>query len=281
MDKSEKELNSSLGLGDARAKGLLGGVNYYSDKQRDNFEKEFGQLSNKLAKLERHFEESWTDRNKRIENQISAIAHQVSKMDGDAKAAISSLHEGIESAKTISDEKISLLTESVAQADEIVGHLAKTAVAGGYSEAAEREREAADKMRKYAIVFFVVAALPVTYLVFESSELTIDWPHIASRVLLSIFMLAPATYLVRESSRHREQEITNRKKGIDLATIDPFLKSLPDPMRHDLKIVLAKMAYTERDMPVPKESATQLGTLTETVSDLLKSIKPLMEKDKK
>ncbi|OAH97485.1 hypothetical protein [Methylomonas methanica] len=237
MDKkgigSLLEDKSPLGLGglaDAqlKGKGLLS--QYYSDneKMRDSFEKEFVQLSNKLAKLERHFEDSWTDRNKRIENQISAIAHQVSKMDGDTNAAISALYDDIDNAKSISMEKINYLSESVSQADEIVGHLAKTAVAGGYSVAAGKEGQAADKMRQYAVSFFVLAGFPVAYLVFESGGGAIDWPHIASKVFLSIFMLAPATYLVRESSRHREQEITNRKKGMDLATIDPFLKSLPE-----------------------------------------------------
>ncbi len=280
-DKSPTKLG---GLADVQPKGLGILGQYYSDgeKKRISFEKEFVQLSNKLAKLERHFEDSWTDRNKRIENQISAIAHQVSKMGGDTNAAISALYQDIDKAKTISVEKVNHLTESVAQADEIVGHLAKTAIAGGYSVAAEKEGLAADKMRQYAVSFFVLAGFPVAYLVLESGGGAIDWPHIASKVFLSIFMLAPATYLARESSRHREQEITNRKKGMGLATIDPFLKSLPESSRHELKIELAKMAYAEREPTVTKESVTQPGVLiTEVVSELLKFMKNFKGNDTK
>ncbi|WP_036254512.1 hypothetical protein [Methylobacter sp. BBA5.1] len=287
MDNNQKEsiLRSKINsaeLTDNQPTGLLGSLkNYNTDNKHDLFEKEYKKLSNKLAKLERHFEESWNQRNKEIENQISSIAHQVSIMGGDAKAAISSLHTNINNAKTISEEKINLLTESVTKADEIIGHLAKTAVAGGYTEAAERERTSADKMRELAVIFFVMAACPMIYLLFEGNGLAIDWPHIASRVLLSVFLLAPATYLVRESSRHREQEITNRKKGMDLATIDPFLKSLPDEMRHNLKIELAKMAYAERETLISKESSNQLGILSELIPDFIKIIKTMKEKDAK
>lgn len=56
---------------------------------------------------------------------------------------------------------------------------------------------------------------------------TVDWQKALYRLPFSLILFAPAVYLAKESSRHRNNEVLNRSRQHILTTIEPYLAPTP------------------------------------------------------
>ena len=64
--------------------------------------------------------------------------------------------------------------------------------------------------------------------------------------MLSAFALGvPAFYAAKEAEKHRRSEKHYRKMELELASIDPYIESLPEEQRDQLKQKLAERLFAQ------------------------------------
>lgn len=130
---------------------------------------------------------------------------------------------------------------------EIHGLVGTDGVAGGYQKNAEDEHRAANMWRWVAMGSFLGAAgwiLLKYFLGFETNaDGSTNWPEVIASASLTLVFLGMGGYAARQSSIHRETEQHMRWFALEVKAIDPFLASLPEDKRNDLKNQLTQKLF--------------------------------------
>ena len=86
-------------------------------------------------------------------------------------------------------------------------------------------------------------------------------------------MFAPAVYLAKESSRHRNNEVLNRRRQHILTTIEPYLALLDPKKAEEVKTEVARSLFSdamgasgEKD----EDASNMLAQLSNLVATVLK-----------
>ncbi|ENO3979200.1 hypothetical protein ACBI01_003393 [Aeromonas veronii] len=142
---------------------------------------------------------------------------------------------------------------------------------------AEQERKEADYLRKAGFGFLVAAviyiAIEVGLLIHGDSDVTIE--RVLIRLIVTLVLMIPSAYLLKESARHRADERNFRKKGIHLATIDSYLANFDDASKLDIKRQLTANFFDNND------SVVDYSTVPDMNTSLVKLLEALVEKAKK
>ncbi|HEX5872179.1 MAG TPA: hypothetical protein VFY65_17235 [Longimicrobium sp.] len=184
-----------------------------------------------------------------------------------------------ESAKAFSDEARRLeqhasetsaavleeLQRHLSRAEEIVGVVSKTALAGSYSEVAERERKDANVWRWISVASMIGIIVCAVFALVHSLSVGFSPNAFTAKIVTSFAFMILAAYAGRESARHRKSEQHARRMQLELATIDSYLLSLPDEQRHAIKAAVADRIFGQ---PVQGEKVS---------SDAEASPPPLLE----
>ncbi|UNU30558.1 hypothetical protein [Aeromonas hydrophila] len=142
---------------------------------------------------------------------------------------------------------------------------------------AEQERKEADFLRNTGFVFLVAAviyiAIEIGLLVHGNTEVTIE--KILIRLIVTLVLMIPSAYLLKESARHRADERNFRKKGIHLATIDSYLANFDDASKLDVKRQLTANFFDNND------SVIDYSTVPDMNTSLVKILEAFVDKMKK
>lgn len=142
---------------------------------------------------------------------------------------------------------------------------------------ANEEKASANTYRRLAISLMVVAAmvlfLPELWHVGQVvSGYSVDWQKALYRLPFSLVLFAPAVYLAKESSRHRINEILNRRRQHILTTIKPYLALLDPKKAEEVKTEVARSLFSDAmGATGEKEDASNmLAQLLNLVATVLK-----------
>ena len=116
-------------------------------------------------------------------------------------------------------------------AEKVFGVVINTFQAGAYSSYANREKRTANWLRGLAILLMITGVSilvgPELMHIFKDvSTYSFDWRNAIGRGFFAAVLFIPGFYLAKESSRHRNNEIINRRRELILSTIDPYLALL-------------------------------------------------------
>lgn len=145
---------------------------------------------------------------------------------------------------------IKVLNSYQEKAAKVYGVVSNTLQAGAYSSYATEEKKSANFFRWSAITLMILAVgilvVPEAIKIYKDLEkYQLDWHLTLGRVPFSLILFVPAFYLARESSRHRNTEIINRRRELILSTIDPYL-ALFDPIKaEEIKSNIANGIFSE------------------------------------
>lgn len=133
-----------------------------------------------------------------------------------------------ERLKTATDEALAQLEGQKARAREIVGLLGNTGLTGHYQKIANREMWAAYGWISIALAAFALAVL--THLFFPGWDLkaATSWDDVLPKVVVSIPLILFGLFAINESRMHRGREQFNRDMELQLASVDPYLESIPE-----------------------------------------------------
>ncbi|MFQ1685769.1 hypothetical protein [Aeromonas veronii] len=142
---------------------------------------------------------------------------------------------------------------------------------------AEQERKTANYLRNAGFICLLAAvlyiAIEIGALVSSNTEVTLE--IVLIRLIITLVLMIPSAYLLKESARHRADERTFRKKGIHLATIDSYLSNFDDASKLDIKRQLTANFFDNN------ETVIDYSTVPDMNSSLIKLLETLVEKVKK
>lgn len=145
----------------------------------------------------------------------------------------------LDKIKDLFDAKQEYFEQRRQEIELIVGSVASTSLSGEFSKSAEAEGRAADLYRIYGIGAMSIAAgiAVATFILSFVYPLTLSSTII--KTLTLVLVSAPAAYLVRESSRHRENQHIFQQTSLDLRSISPYLAPLEPAAREKIMADLA------------------------------------------
>jgi hypothetical protein len=144
---------------------------------------------------------------------------------------------------------ISDLQQHLESAKELVGMIGEVTMTGHYQRNAAEQKKEADR-RRYATVAAIIAAVasPAILLWYGlSHRADRDWIDYASRIGVTVALVGLASYLGAQARIHRQLEAKFRSLELELATLDPFLSTMSEKERHNIKTQLASRYFVGAD----------------------------------
>lgn len=163
-------------------------------------------------------------------------------------------------------------------AAKVFGVVINTLQAGAYSSYANEEKKTANTLRWSAIALMilgvaVLVAPEITKFIADVKGYALDWHMTLGRIPFSIILFVPAFYLARESNKHRNTEVLNRRRELILSTIDPYLVLLPDDKAQQIKLDIAKGIFSEGALPASDSSTDEAGNVIAQIANLIKQVR--------
>ena len=117
-----------------------------------------------------------------------------------------------------SEVLINVLKSYQEKAAKVYGVVSNTLQAGAYSSYANEEKQSANFYRWSAIVLMILAVAllvvpEVLKIINDLENYQLDWRLTLGRVPFSLILFVPAFYLARETGKHRNTEIVNRRRA--------------------------------------------------------------------
>lgn len=183
-----------------------------------------------------------------------------------------------EEMATKAGKALTVLGKFQDDAAKVFNVVVNTMQAGAYSSYANEEKRSANFFRWSAISLMmtgvVILVVPELYKIFSNiSAYSLDWHATLARVPFSIVLFVPAFYLARESNKHRNTEVQNKRRELILSTIDPYLALLPKEKADEIKSDVAKGIFSENLTSDNDSSTAEAGNLIALITNLAKQLK--------
>ena len=212
----------------------------------------------------------------RVEKYDAALAKFEKRIDDEVVRLGTKADAEFEKLATKAGTTLEVLGKFHDDAAKVFGVVVNTLQAGAYSSYANEEKKTANILRWSAITLMIlgVAILVVpeiTKFIDDSKNYALDWHITLGRIPFSIILFVPAFYLARESNKHRNTEVLNRRRELILSTIDPYLALLPEEKAQQIKMDIAKGIFSEGVTTTPDSSTDEAGNLIAQVTNLIKA----------
>lgn len=170
---------------------------------------------------------------------------------------------------------IEVLTTLQDDASRVYGVTINTLQGGAYSSYANEERKIANRYRYLASLLMLIGVAflvtPEILMILSEVPYVFDWKKVLGRIPMSLVVFVPAFYFARESGKHRNNEITNRRRQHILTTLDPYIELMADDKAEELKVHVAKTIFSE--VSTPPSGGDETGNLLSQLSNLAKQLK--------
>jgi hypothetical protein len=248
----------------------------------ENAKQELAGLSNNISaqqsrvdevvnELQRQFSES--EERRRVE-----FADSIKDYDARFKEAqedqAKEFRTFVESRSAQTQKHLEEILQHKQRAEELVYVIANTGMVGGYQKIANVERRAGIIWQITAVVAFL-GLIGFAIIAFTTSlGGDVSWQAFGTRLFVVAAFGILAAYAARQADRHAAAERSNRRLELALASVDPYLVSLPEETQHHVKQELAMKFFGEAsgtDQKVEEVTGTSADLLRmalETISDL-------------
>jgi hypothetical protein len=135
----------------------------------------------------------------------------------------------------------------------------------------------ANSLRRWAVALMIlgvaVLVIPeIAKIAKDAAGYVLDWKVTLGRVPFSLILFVPAFYLARESNKHRNNEILNRRRELILSTIDPYLVLVNKEKAEEIKVEIARGIFSEGPLP-PEQPLSDSGNIIAQIANLIKQAK--------
>ena len=178
------------------------------------------------------------------------------------------INKKTESFNNFINAKKEELEKELAEIQEKISEGSETSLSKDFSEQSFEDHKSANKYRNMAITILVACGIGNAILFILGLLDEISNTNIATRFIAISMFLIPAFYMIRESSKHREQENKNKRISLTLKSLNSYLSDTNEETKQLVKSTLAREMFSE------KESAS--SNHIETVN-LIKEMKDLFK----
>lgn len=253
LEKTKEEFESRISENDHDASELSNRLNELSDAVKELKANADGSLSS----WQNDFTEAQTSRAeehsgeqiKRGKDFSGALAEWRVKSEDEIKAITGKHTEELQgSFETFENEMNMRLEDMKAKHTDILeihGLVGTDGVAGGYQRGATDERSAANSWRLTAMVALALACgwLASRYFYGFGGNGEVNWTDLIAAGSLTLVLIGTAGYAARQSKIHRDSEQQMRWFALEVKAIDPFMSSLPEEQRNELKKQLTERLF--------------------------------------
>ncbi len=186
------------------------------------------------------------------------------------------IDEEFKNLSTKSTTIIEVLVKLQDDASKVYGVTINTLQGGAYSSYASDERKIANRLRLLAssLMFIGVGFLviPEILSLYKNVDYSFEWLKVLGRIPLSLVVFVPAFYFARESTKHRNTEVFNRRRQHILSTLEPYLELMETEEAQTLRTHVAKTVFSEASTSsVSNEMET--GNILSQLANLAKQLK--------
>jgi len=165
------------------------------------------------------------------------------------------------------DEFVDQLHEKDMKVNEILSIIGNKAMTSDYKAEAAKQDKLSWYLKIGSIFFMLFIVAGAAWVYFDVQVKETIWQINLVRLLATLTVLYPATYLARESTRHRTLSNMLKKKHLELATIDTFISNLPEDERNTIKASLIDKYfghYSEEDNDKKESEESISPSMVET-----------------
>jgi len=246
---------------------------------RTQIEAQKGRLDNAIAQFQQQFSDTEQKRRNdfdaQLKEQTTDYKSFKEKIDKELKQFVDSksketseLLDGFQKQGSIS---IQFLEERKKQASDLLKIISNIGVTGNFNKIANSDRRWAIGLRIIALLFLTGTAGGAIYTVTHVIKEGFDWKIVLFRITTTLILAIPGFYAAKESEKYRRSEQRYRRMELELASIDPYLESLPEDKRHTLKETLAQRFFGQPEITEVVTDREEIVT-TKSLLDLLKTI---------
>jgi uncharacterized protein YhaN len=214
------------------------------------------------------------------EEERKALFDEAQRTRGDEAAskaaAAASIHEDLVAAlKNSAALVITNLEAQKAHVQKLVGIISDTGMAHGFQKTADAEQKEANTWKRIAawsLVAWIVIGCIFFALTYDK-DLTLA--AVARQFLISTPFVLLSGFAAMQVSRHQKNERQMRQTELEIASIDPFLATLDDADRNEVKREFATRFFGQREVnetpdPTPSNLIDLTAALVKVVQDLTK-----------
>jgi gas vesicle protein len=240
------------------------------DRRRVNFDNTSKTRADHFDSFNKNIDEQitnfLTDRKQQIDEAISENTQEVKKNIDELKKTADALYRDHEKE---AKDTIDFLVKKREEAAKIVHVIGNIGVTGNYNTIANKERKAANILRGIALGFMIAIVIAAGLILVMAAKGDFDWKIVTLRMGTTLTFLIPAIYASKESAKHRQREILNRKMELELASIDPYLERLPDEKRIELKGSLTERFFGQPETMAELEEPIKASSLLDLIKTVL------------
>jgi predicted nucleic acid-binding Zn-ribbon protein len=219
-------------------------------------------IQSQTSEFNKQFSAGETDRGNKFDNAIKLLN---SRVDDEFKNL--SLKLG---------EAVNTLAKYLDDSEKIFGIVTNTLQAGAYSSYANSEKKTANLYRYLTLSAMVLGVAflvgpEILKMISDLSAYSFDWQKAIGRLPISLVLFVPAFYMARESAKHRNNEILNRRRELILSTIDPYLALLDKDKGDQIKLEIAKGIFSE-GQTVDVNNSNDVGNILAQITNLAKQL---------
>lgn len=231
------------------------------------------EISNLNSNFQVEFDNIKTKNNEVFEGDRSKFRSEIETDKEAFRTEIQDIKEGID---TDTSKLIDDLNDKLSEAKKIVSIIGNVGITGNYKIIANEHKSAANFWRWIAIGFMTLLSGLLVWTIIDLAEQGFDWTKSLIRILGAAALSYPATYAAKESSKHRKLETINRTSELELASINPFIESLDDTKKQEIKVKLVEKYFGNSRSEI--ETSEKEEVSISGFEKIIKTILPLIKK---
>lgn len=261
LDAQETKMEAQ----DARLDGVVTDFQAQFSTAEEQRRADFSQVVEEgRAQLREAVETTNTAAKEAVEEAQSELNELLEKTKSDTDQALNEVKsradEQFAGFSTAGTERVEQLDELLRKAVKTVGVIGSTGMASGYQQVAKNEKKSADFWRWVTVAGLLGAIGATIFAVAHGVTHGFAVDTFFAKWAISVPFAALAAYAGHESSKHRDEERINRQIELQLASLDAYLVTLPEPEQNRVRAKLAdrffgelKPGATEETPPEPTE----------------------------
>lgn len=277
--RTDKEIEKEISAISSAAEAALIDIS----EQRDSLSKQLEELiekiaaqDNKISELSQTFEQKTAEANAtsaEINTQYSKLEQTI---ESDFFGKLDQFSTKFDEQETKNSKNAEKLLEKLQKherdAREIVQVVGNIGVTGNYKKRAADEKAQADFWRLVTVGLFAVGVALVVINLVLNFKGQIDLTTLIVRFAIAFAIALPAFYSARESARHRSNADSSKQTELELASLGPFMESLPEEQKVELRVKLTDGYFGNQIEPHKIDSPIK----TEDFTKLLKAVQEIV-----
>lgn len=166
------------------------------------------------------------------------------------------------------------------QVEKVVGTLSANVYSKRYQSVADDAKTRAEKWHKVTVVMLVALVIYAIVGFVITTNNDTSWVKLVSRIFATTTLVSAAAYAARQASKQEKVERYARNMEMQLVAFDPFIATLNDEKRAEIKEEIARKIFGDpyaMEINRKDESYVPLDKLT-TINDVMDKIPVLAEK---